>query len=86
MLHGYGLLHVALTKVEVIPTISNLKIPSETAQKLAMKFTLFVLSLAVLATAEPEEKPSGLKVDYISKPDTCDKQVNCQLTISDRIR
>lgn len=36
---------------------------------------LFIAVLAVLgaASAEPELKPSGLKVDYISKPDECEK-------------
>jgi FK506-binding protein 14 len=40
-----------------------------------MRFTVYVLSLlAVLAIAEPEEKPSGLKVEYVSVPESCDKK------------
>ena len=36
---------------------------------------IFVLALCLCSVVmcEPELKPSGLKVEYISKPDTCDK-------------
>merc|ERR1712079_948615 len=37
-----------------------------------MKFFLMTM-LVVVASAEPEVKDSGLKVEYLSKPDSCDK-------------
>merc|ERR1711971_458871 len=49
----------------------------ETEVKLLNTFTMkvFLAVVAVVATvlADPEVKDSGLKVEYVSKPDTCDK-------------
>merc|ERR1712013_913248 len=38
-----------------------------------MKAVLAALVIVGAAFAEPEVKDSGLKVEYVSKPDTCDK-------------
>jgi hypothetical protein len=39
-----------------------------------MRFSLAVVVLAAgCVLAEPELKPSGLKVEYLSKPDPCTK-------------
>ena len=40
-----------------------------------MKSALILLaSMATLALAEPEARPSGLKVEYISVPETCEQK------------
>lgn len=39
-----------------------------------VKFLLAIAILATLALAEPEEKESGLKVEYLSVPDECSKK------------
>ena len=38
-----------------------------------MKACLAVIVLVGAVLAEPEVKDSGLKVEHVSKPDTCDK-------------
>ena len=38
-----------------------------------MKVFLAVVAVAATVFADPEVKDSGLKVEYVSKPDTCDK-------------
>ncbi len=37
---------------------------------------LLPLLFAVLCLAEPEVRPSGLKVDYLLKPDSCEESAN----------
>ena len=39
-----------------------------------MKSFIVASLLVALALAEPELKPSGLKVDYVSVPDPCDRK------------
>ena len=39
-----------------------------------MKSLIAASLLVALALAEPELKPSGLKVDYVSVPDPCDRK------------
>ena len=40
-----------------------------------MRFALILLaSMATLALAEPEVRPSGLKIEYISVPETCEQK------------
>ena len=38
-----------------------------------MKVFLAVVAVAATVLADPEVKDSGLKVEYVSKPDACDK-------------
>ena len=38
-----------------------------------MRVFLAVVAVAATVLADPEVKDSGLKVEYVSKPDTCDK-------------
>merc|ERR1712051_842528 len=45
------------------------------SQLVVMKSALILLaSMATLALAEPEARPSGLKVEYISVPETCEQK------------
>lgn len=39
-----------------------------------MKAFATLFCLVAMASAEPEVQASGLKIDYQSKPDACDKQ------------
>eukprot|EP00093_Oithona_nana_P003395 03395.XXX_17227_17577_1 [CDS] Oithona nana genome sequencing. len=41
-----------------------------------MKTSIFLLTLAGIALAEPEVRPSGLAVEYLQVPDACDKKAS----------